>query len=197
MMISPGIHDWITAARIHRRFVSRPGADHIASRTSLAHLTAVLRTFECKRVLELGAGIGTITYLLLQKQREVVALEHNSFCQHQLELNIPPDLRSHLRLVSDGAEIDGVFDLVIIDGKIPPATHRFLTPGTICFAEGSRRHTIARFQNRAQSAGLRFEMEKQRPLVALRVRMRGLSVKVFRKKTCRIGVVESSGVNVA
>jgi hypothetical protein len=38
-------------------------------------------------------------------------------------------------------------------------------------------------------------MEKQRPLVALRVRMRGLSVKVFRKKTCRIGVVESSAVD--
>ena len=118
MLISPGIQDWITAARIYRRFVSRSGADQIASRTSLAHLTALLRTFECKRVLELGVGIGTITYLLLQKQREVVALEHNSFCQHQLELNIPPNLRSQLRLVSDGAEIDGVFDLVIIDGKI-------------------------------------------------------------------------------
>jgi tRNA G37 N-methylase Trm5 len=195
MLISPGIQDWITAARVYRRFVSRPGADHIASRTSLAHLTAVLRTFDCKRVLELGAGIGTITYLLLQKQREVIALEHNSFCQHQLELNIPTNLRSQLRLVSDGAEIDGVFDLVIIDGKIPPTTHRFLTPGTICFAEGSRRHTIARFQNRAQSAGLRFAMEKQRPLIPLRVRMRGLSVKVFRKKTCRIGVVESSAVD--
>ena len=143
MLISPGIQDWVTAAKVYRRFVSRPGADHIASRISLAHLAAVLRTFDCKRVLELGAGIGTITYLLLQQSREVIALEHNSFCQHQLELNIPTSLRSRLRLVSDEAEIDGVFDLVIIDGKIPPRTHQFLTPGTICFAEGSRRHTIA------------------------------------------------------
>jgi hypothetical protein len=190
MLVRPTAKDWFTALRVHRRFAARPGSEHIASRISLAYLSSILRQHDCKLALEFGAGIGTLTYLLLQKGLRVVALERNAFCLDQLKRNIPAEWHSRMTLITDRDDIDGVFDLVIIDGKLPRGnTYRFLRPGTICFAEGCRRDSTLKFQERMASAGLCCAMEHYEPWTRLRIKVRKTGIRVRRKKTCRVGIV--------
>ena len=142
MQIKPNEDDWNVAKRICTRFLARPGADHIASPYALAHLAAILRQADVNSVVEFGAGIGTVTYLLLtypSPNRTVVSTESNEFCLEQLQYNIPPEFKSRLAVISDFRQPNGHFDLAIIDGKIPPAEdYPFLRPGIICFVEGNR-----------------------------------------------------------
>src|SRR5689334_12958041 len=68
---------------VHAEFKRHPGAEHIASQIALAYLSACLRSFRPRKVLELGAGIGTITYALLKHPCElehVVATESDAHC---------------------------------------------------------------------------------------------------------------------
>jgi len=55
-------------------------------------------------VLEFGAGIGTITYLLLSVRPEpnLIAVDANEFCLEQLERNIPDEFRSRLKITRLG-----------------------------------------------------------------------------------------------
>ena len=142
MRVKPNQDDRTAAEAVHRRFVARPEARYIASREALSHLAAVLRIHDVKSVLEFGAGIGTITYLLLtypKPDRLVVSTESLAFCLEQLDINIPTELKSRLTVVSDGSRPDGLFDLVIIDGDVPERElDKFLRPGVICLIEGGR-----------------------------------------------------------
>jgi predicted O-methyltransferase YrrM len=95
MRVIPDLGDWLTAYRVHRRFASRLGAKHIATRRALVCLSTVVRKHQPKAVLEFGTGIGTITYLLLSASPElnVVGVEADPFCLEQLERNIPQEFK--------------------------------------------------------------------------------------------------------
>ena len=197
MLIRPNANDWYSALRVHRRFAVLPGSEHIASRFSLAYLAAIVRQHDCPLVLEFGAGIGTLTYLLLQKGLRVVALEHDPFCLDQLKRNIPAEWKSRLTLITDRVSIEGVFDLVIIDGNLPRQDeYRFLRPGTICFVEGCRQHTSWKFQQRIAAAGLYCELSHYEPWTTLRIKSRKTGLrsrfKVARLKTFRAGIVSET-----
>jgi len=199
MLVRPSLRDWFSALRVHRRFKAFPGSEHIASRISLAHLPAILRQRDCKFALEFGAGIGTITYLLLQHGLRVVSIEHDAFCQDQIKQNIPEQWQSRLALITDCVGIDSAFDLVIIDGKLPAGdTYSFVRPGTICFAEGSRKYATLKFQKRVAAAGLYCAMENYEPWTRLRVKIRKTGIrsrfKLRRVKTFRLGVVSEKPV---
>jgi len=201
MLVRPSLKDWFSALRVHRRFKAFPGSEHIASRIALAHLAAILRQRDCKSALEFGAGIGTITYLLLQYGLRVVSIEHDAFCQDQIKQNIPEQWQSRMTLITDrvGVDIDSVFDLVIIDGKLPAGnTYRFVRPGTICFVEGSRKYSTLKFQKRVAAAGLYCVMENYKPWTRLRVKIRKTGIrsrfKLRHAKTFRLGVVSEKPV---
>jgi predicted O-methyltransferase YrrM len=125
MRVVPGLGDWLTAYRVHQRFASRPGAKHIATRRAPVCLSAVVRKHQPKAVLEFGTGIGTITYLLLSASPKlnVVGVEADPFCLAQLERNIPDEFKPRLTVVAlNDAQLNGRFDLVVIDGPLPPRT---------------------------------------------------------------------------
>jgi hypothetical protein len=152
--------DWQLARQIRRRFSALPGSEHIATRGALAYLAATLRQYRSDRVLEFGAGIGTITSLLLTaapKTRTVLCTEHDSFCLAELKKNLPAEAWQQITILPRGAPLpDQVFDLVIVDGSIPrgfdPAS--YLRTGTVCFVEGNRGIVRSFLERQAALRGL-------------------------------------------
>jgi len=73
-------------------------------------------------VLEFGAGIGTLTYLLLgvrDPRLNVVALETNPFCLAQLERNIPEEFKPRLTVIPTAGSVPQMhFDLIVVDGRL-------------------------------------------------------------------------------
>ncbi len=208
MRVLPNARDWLVARQVYRRFAVRPGATHIATAGALAHLAAVLRQYPINAVLEYGAGIGTITYLLLTYpdcKRTVVSIERDSFCLDQLRQNIPEEMRPRLTVASESPR--DYFDLVIIDGKFPLGADRpLLRQGTICFVEGTRSNFRASFEEDMRTTGLTLDF------VPHPVRWGGMRFKVplkwsptrfgfarpqlhlalLTKKNCSIGMVRAA-----
>src|SRR5258708_24469779 len=93
-VISPSIEDCQFAKEIYDLFSKKPGSEHIASEVSLQYLAACLRLFKPSKVLEMGAGIGTITQAVLSHPcavRELVSTETNPFCLKVLRENLRDD----------------------------------------------------------------------------------------------------------
>jgi hypothetical protein len=187
----PNKQDWLTAQWVNERFSKKPGSKHIASTFALAHLARVLRTNEITSAFELGAGIGTMTYLLLSELPSSVRVEctePNEFCVEQLHHNIPAEMLHRLLIhPNSDPRTKTTFDLVIIDGLVkPPFT--FIRPGTICFVEGERgkaRHII---QTDLASRGLVCKFRNYPRGVRL---IRGTVHRALRtRKGCWIGIVE-------
>jgi hypothetical protein len=139
--------DLSLARAVHMEFSRKPGAEHIASEFALAHLSALVRIVKPYRVLEFGAGIGTISRLLLQhtdRIRRLVATESNQFCLDQLAKNIKGVDADRFHLISD-PKPDYIrhapYDLVVIDGLLDADQFAGLGTGTLCFIEGSRNST--------------------------------------------------------
>ena len=141
MRIKPSAEDRDAARLVFEQFKQKPGADHIASYEALCRLAAILRCHNIQSAVEFGAGIGTLTYLLLtypSSGRKVVSTENNSFCIDQLAVNIPGELAENLTIVSErGKTPQGRFDLAILDGKTSDISP-ILREDLIVFIEGGR-----------------------------------------------------------
>ena len=160
MHFEPTEADRVLAAEVHRKFSARPGAQHIASEFALARLSALINRTAPKSVLEFGAGIGTITYLLLKHRLgigRITTLEENPYCIDQFHSNVPPDFDGRYELLTDASKLDGRgdrFDLVVIDQALDPGLYRFLAEGTWCFVEGNRAHNREGMRRVLKARGL-------------------------------------------
>lgn len=135
--------DRALARSIYSTFSRLPGSEHIATEFALVHLSALLSELRPSRVLEIGAGIGTITRLILDHPSEVdllVSTEENEFCRQALAKNIGDTHAGRWRLISSpNEERAGAYDLVIFDGYTGVEdVYPRLTEGTVCFVEGIR-----------------------------------------------------------
>jgi hypothetical protein len=146
--------DWQKAREIYRLFSAKPNSEHIASPFSLAHVAAILRLQEVRSVLEFGAGIGTITYLILSSSEAAVhATETHPLCLRALDENLPSEYRGRLTIHSGRRpSLKGPFDLVVIDGGTDPGSA--FGPGTIFFAEGDRTKARAAIEAAVAKQGL-------------------------------------------
>jgi protein-L-isoaspartate O-methyltransferase len=143
--IRPNRGDWTFAEDLFARYQAKEGSRNAARPVSLAHLAACLRTFRPRTVLEMGAGIGTMTDALLSHHsgiRRIVAFEHNDFCLAALARNI--DARdSRLTIVARREELPAVItdaDMLVADGNYGRAeAYDALRLGTVIFVEGNRK----------------------------------------------------------
>ena len=181
---------------------------HIATWRALTYLAAVVRQYKPKTVLEYGAGIGTLTYLLLSAnpRLDVVGVESNPFCLAQLQQNIPDEFKPRLTVVTpNDARLKARFDLIVIDTVFEPNNYP-LHEGTICFIEGNRRAQAASLMQMAKAKNLVCDLEKQsfglfsvrwrKKKLRLRwrrhrarIRFRLPAFEPVKKKTCRIGIL--------
>lgn len=94
-----------------RRFREKPGSDHMATPVSLQFLKDYCGATKAAHILELGAGIGTMTKFL--EEYEIDAYEDIPFCLGELAKNAP-----RARVISSYETLPPRrdYDLVIIDG---------------------------------------------------------------------------------
>lgn len=207
MQVHPKQKDRELAREVYNLFRDKPGAQHIASEFALAHLSSVIDAEKPRRVLEMGAGIGTITYLLCHHQsrpENIISTEENDFCLEQLGKNLPRENLNGLEIVtspSDIADLDKPFDVIIFDSSHDEIDiSHLMKEGTVCFIEGSRKPTRNTIQRRLKNAGLRCDFtnhprgRKFFHVFTRKWNVLGLSipkVKFFKSiKGCWIGKVE-------
>ena len=117
---------------IWKRFVRLPGGKHgdtvgIASERAIGCLIELVQRRRPKRVLELGAGIGTLTSAVLETAREAglsaepgftfYTIESHPFCLEQPNTNLR-DFKGGYRVVQSITAVprDLLFDLIVVDG---------------------------------------------------------------------------------
>jgi hypothetical protein len=113
-----------TAIQTYKYFSGLEGNQHIASEFALKKVIGIIDRYKIKNVLELGLGIGSISYCILDFSKEVnaklkyIGTESNEFC---LEV-LPKYLKDHFHKIQIFDNLNNViskekFDLIIIDGK--------------------------------------------------------------------------------
>ena len=134
------------ARSIFERFRRYPGSDWIAKPQAVSGVMECIIEIRPRAILEVGAGIGTVTCAILSALRRTgqdsrfVAIEHDSFCLRALAEHIGQDL-SRVDLRPGAADLEpGAFDLIIVDGGTVERGGyvELLAPGGTMIVEGGR-----------------------------------------------------------
>jgi hypothetical protein len=113
-----------SAIQTYKYFSGLEGNQHIASEFALKKIIKIIDHYKIKNILELGLGIGSISYCILDFSKGIntkinyIGTESNEFC---LEV-LPKYLNDHFDKMQIFDDLNNViskekFDLVIIDGK--------------------------------------------------------------------------------
>ena len=199
MTITPTADDWKLASEIYAEFRAKPESQFIATRYALAYLSALISEIKPRCVLEIGAGIGTVTKLLLVHPVGVgslISTEAHEGCRQLLSQNLPVSDRLHLYHDVKEAADGGPFDLVVLDSVIEPTHCSVLGNETTFFVEGFRgkeRRTMEQFFTQA---GKTVVFEQYAPGWRVRRKSRlflGIvpKFKLCRPKGCFVGHVQS------
>lgn len=116
------------ARAIWRSFAARRGSEHIAKATAIEGVIKHIHRVKPEVVLEVGAGIGTLTYAIVQSLVETsggdnaafrfISIEDNPFCLGELSANLGSNMEfvqvipSLAHLPSDVTSID----FLVVDG---------------------------------------------------------------------------------
>ena len=112
------------AAKTYKHFSNLEGNQHIASEFALGKIIDFISKYKVKSVLELGIGIGSISFCVLEFFKEknemikYIGTESNEFCLSVL----PKYLKSNFSNIEifnnlNDVSTDLKFQMVIIDGK--------------------------------------------------------------------------------
>ena len=147
------------AQPIHSRFRASEGSGQIASLWALEGLEAWLSDNSPKRVLEVGAGIGTISTLLApfcRLSEFVVCVEDDPWCRSRWGRNMP-FIPPGMHLYDKVPLYEQPFDLIVLDGpQMPLDGWHLLARGGTIFVEGNRREQRAALATHLRAAGRSF-----------------------------------------
>lgn len=110
-----------TAIQTYKYFSNLEGNQHIASEFALKKIVDIFDNYKINNVLELGIGIGSIAYCILEhSKRKVnyVGTEANEYCLSVLANNLK-DHYDKIKIFSSlkNITVGHKFDLIIVDGK--------------------------------------------------------------------------------
>lgn len=134
------------ARQIYQRFRSYPGSDWIAKPEGVAGVIEHIASARPRAILEVGAGIGTLTHAIVATLRalphsaRVVSIEHDSFCLAALEEHLGSEL-ADVEIAPDSTRLPpAAFDFVIVDGGTLErgGYAELLAPGGVVLVEGGR-----------------------------------------------------------
>jgi hypothetical protein len=157
------------AADLFREFVAKPESQHIASEFSLRELSRLIARVKPQRVLEIGAGIGTITKLLLthlHRPAHLTVTEAHPVCIGELTKNLQGLELTGFSTVQTAHQLDTTvhYDLVIFDGTLDDdKQYQVLQLGTWCFVDGGRNITIEALKNKLKNRKLTISMDNRLP----------------------------------
>lgn len=127
------------------KFSKMPRSENIATSAAIKALLGILKKEKPKMVLELGGGIGTLSYLLLKHSGAYVDIyEDLSFCIEALRENLR-EFNSQYSIVTsyDDPTPHNHYDLIIVDGGTMEFYVRMIKDLTFktIFIEGTREKT--------------------------------------------------------
>lgn len=155
---------------IYNSFSQKEGAQHIATPVTIQALIDITNKVPTKHVLEIGAGIGTLTYTLLKHTDAYVdTYEDNIFCRNALSQNIS-DFSGRYTVLSDYSKKPprNKYDLIIVDGgsgkhgdggkmKVVEEVISYLEDVKIVYIEGGR-HIQRALLRKALSGRFRYKL---------------------------------------
>lgn len=103
---------------IYNRFKKQDGSDATSGITTLKAVIDFCRKYNPQTVLELGGGIGTLSYAVLKNCSGILDVyEHNGFCRDALGKNLQ-EFRRRITVLSDYLSLPPrrEYDLIIVDG---------------------------------------------------------------------------------
>jgi len=106
------------ASDILNFFSRQAGSENIAGIVTLENMSEICQEIKPKRILEMGGGIGTISYALLKFSDAFVDIyEHNEFCRGKLKENLA-EFNGRYQVIDDYRILppERVYDLMIVDG---------------------------------------------------------------------------------
>ena len=153
---------------LHREFSARPGAQQIATPFAVAHLYRWLYRRAPQRVLEIGAGIGTLSaaigHYLILNDAEAVSVEDDPWCRSQWAQNVPGRVASRPPLLYDKIPNYEFFDLVVLDGpQTSLEAWAGVMPRGVVFVEGNRRAQRAHLEAWCRHVGRPFCKAQWKP----------------------------------
>jgi hypothetical protein len=157
------------ASDIFREFKAKPESQHIATEFALIELSRFIARIKPQRILEIGAGIGTITKLLLthpDRPEHLTATEGHAVCLSELSKNLKGVDLAGYTLVNLAAQLDmnQHYDLVIFDGTLDDEQqYAILRLGTWCFIDGGRGATIDLLKRKLFQRNMSISFENKRP----------------------------------
>ena len=132
------------ALEVYRVFSTKEGAQHIAKPPSIQAVTEIIRWHKPKTILEVGGGIGALSFVCLKhSEANVDIFEDNIFCIGELRKNLR-DFDGRYTIHSDYSNYSLphlAYDLVIFDGgtyELINQLTRSLTDMRLTFFEGNR-----------------------------------------------------------
>ena len=137
----------VSAETVHHIFSGKDGSSHIATISSLYNILVLTKTYDFSLVVDIGSGIGTISYLVLENTNlPVISYETNSWCiEHQMKnLKECRNYNLHTSIDEFLKSLDKEYFLIIDDYLSWKNLIRILsrTPKVI-FIEGYRNKQVA------------------------------------------------------
>lgn len=138
------------AEKYYKYFSKLEGNQHIANLFALEKILDLLRIYKPKHVLEVGLGIGSISYSIMDylknndsKDFTYTGTEANQFCLNALSVN----LKEHYSDLVIYGKIEDIpktslFDFIIIDGSDDALNRisKLISKNGIIFIEGDRKN---------------------------------------------------------
>ncbi len=104
--------------RVYEKFSQKPYAENIATPISMEALFCILKSNRPKKILEIGGGIGTLSYLILKNSdSQLDIIENLDFCIKELEKNLEGINKKYNLIKSYDIDLlNDNYDLVVVDG---------------------------------------------------------------------------------
>ena len=112
----------------------------MASPCAIDGVMRAIDRYRPRRILEVGAGIGTITAAILEAapaETEIVTAENNDYCREQLAENLGAAL-DRVTLIRSTDEVTGTFEFVVVDGEQISDVVKFVSDHGVVLVEGDR-----------------------------------------------------------
>lgn len=92
------MNEFFTASKLYQDYSQKDGNQHIASEYNFYHILKYAMDKQVSKVLEIGAGIGTILSLFQEAKKvgfldlkKYFGTEESSYCLQQIKLNCLPE----------------------------------------------------------------------------------------------------------
>lgn len=137
--------------KYYEKFLTAKGNQYIAGMYAIQRVIQLIDTYDIKRVLEVGGGIGTFSYVVTKyaeerkKHIKYDLTEADEFCVSQIKKNFSEDINKiTIYNAIEDVNHNEKYDLIIIDGQDESMAKvkNMATSRAIIFIEGARESTL-------------------------------------------------------